>query len=232
MRPVEPGRDQPGATLDLKDEFVSLNRFAKLAAAAAVGTLALSACAANEPAQPGGGGSAGGGDQLSGQLKGQGSTAQKVAQDNWIKEFQTKNSGATITYAPDGSGAGRDGFKAGGLAFAGSDRAYKAEELSAGGFAACADGTKPIDVPVYVSPIAIAYKLDGVDELKLSADTVAKIFDKKITTWDDAAIAKENPDAELPSTKIVTPTGRLPECARSAATCAMTPALSSAAPRP
>jgi hypothetical protein len=35
-----------------------------------------------------------------------------------------------------------------------------------------------------------------------------------------------------PSTKTVTPTGTDPACARSAATWAMIPALSSAAPRP
>ena len=38
--------------------------------------------------------------------------------------------------------------------------------------------------------------------LKLSPDTLAKIFAGQITTWNDPAIAADNPDANLPSTKI------------------------------
>jgi phosphate transport system substrate-binding protein len=56
-----------------------------------------------------------------------------------------------------------------------------------------------MDLPVYVSPIAIAYNLPGVDNLQLAPDTAAKIFAGKITKWDDAAIKADNPDAKLPA---------------------------------
>ena len=59
-------------------------------------------------------------------------------------------------------------------------------------------GEDPIEVPVYVSPIAVVYNLEGVDELNLSPDTIGEIFAGKITTWNDAAIAADNPDATLP----------------------------------
>ena len=59
-----------------------------------------------------------------------------------------------------------------------------------------------VEVPVYVSPIAVVYNLDGVDELNLSPKTIGGIFEGKITKWDDAAIKADNPDAKLPSTKI------------------------------
>lgn len=49
----------------------------------------------------------------------------------------------------------------------------------------------------------MSYNLDGVEDLQLSAATLAKIFQAEITTWDDSAIAADNPDAELPSTPIV-----------------------------
>src|SRR6185312_6419051 len=49
----------------------------------------------------------------------------------------------------------------------------------------------------------LSYNLDGVAGLQLSPDTIAKIFQRQITTWDEAAIAADNPDAELPSTPIV-----------------------------
>ena len=51
-------------------------------------------------------------------------------------------------------------------------------------------------------PIAIAYNVDGVEDLVLNAEVAAKIFSGTITTWDDPAIAALNPDAKLPSTPI------------------------------
>ena len=42
----------------------------------------------------------------------------------------------------------------------------------------------------------------GVDKLSLSADTIAKIFQAQITTWNDPAIKADNPGVTLPSTKI------------------------------
>ncbi|WP_375389674.1 phosphate ABC transporter substrate-binding protein PstS [uncultured Amnibacterium sp.] len=180
-----------------------------LRAGLAIGTaltamIALSSCASNEGGGSGGSGStssSGAAASLSGTLNGVGSSAQSNAQTAWTKGFQTSNSGVTINYDPSGSGAGRTAFIGGGADFAGSDSALKTEELSST-FAACKDGTKGIDIPVYVSPIALVYNLDGVDTLNLDAPTLAKIFSGKITTWNDKSITALNPDAKLPSTKI------------------------------
>src|SRR4029077_13519385 len=56
--------------------------------------------------------------------------------------------------------------------------------------------------PTVGGPITVAYNVNGVDKLQLSADTIAKIFSAQVTTWDDPAIKADNPDASLPSTKI------------------------------
>ena len=64
-----------------------------------------------------------------------------------------------------------------------------------------------IQFPVYVAPIAVAYNLEGVDSLNLSADVVAEIFEGKIKKWNDPKIAKENEGVELPDTDI-TPVNR------------------------
>ncbi|WP_252974476.1 phosphate ABC transporter substrate-binding protein PstS [Janibacter melonis] len=173
-------------------------RRASLPAALAL-TFALTAC--GESTSTSDSGASAGGETVSGSIKGMGASSQQAAVEKWKADFESANASATVNYDPQGSGAGREQFAAGAVDFAGTDSAFEDEELDK---AKEACGGDIVQVPVYVSPIAIAYKLDGVDELKLSADTVAKIFDKKITTWDDAAIAKENPDAELPSTKIVT----------------------------
>ena len=44
--------------------------------------------------------------------------------------------------------------------------------------------------------------MDGVEELNLSPDTLASIFNSEITTWDDPAIVEDNPNAELPDAEI------------------------------
>lgn len=180
-----------------------------LRASLAIGTaltamIALSSCASNEPAPAGsaaGGSSDSAAASLSGTLNGVGSSAQSNAQTAWTKGFQTSNSGVTINYDPSGSGAGRKAFIGGGAQFAGSDSALKPDELS-GTFALCASGSKGIDIPVYVSPVALVYNLDGVKDLKLDAPTIAKIFSGKITKWNDSAIAKLNSGAKLPSSSI------------------------------
>ena len=69
--------------------------------------------------------------------------------------------------------------------------------------ATACQGGKAFDVPIYISPIAVVYKLDGVKDLQLSPKTLAGIFAGKITKWDDAAIKADNPSAKLPSKAIV-----------------------------
>ncbi|GAA3597693.1 phosphate ABC transporter substrate-binding protein PstS [Klugiella xanthotipulae] len=167
-------------------------------ALAAITTLALTSCAANES---GGTTSTSDGAALSGTIAGIGASSQGSAQEAWIASFQTANADVTINYSPDGSGAGRKAFIAGGVAFAGSDSALNDEEL-AGSFGSCAADSTAIDLPVYISPIAVIYNVDGVDNLKLDAATLAKIFKGDISTWNDPAIAALNPDATLPSANI------------------------------
>jgi phosphate transport system substrate-binding protein len=51
-------------------------------------------------------------------------------------------------------------------------------------------------------PIAVAYNVKGVDKLVLTPEVIANIFSGKITTWNDAAIAKINSGVSLPSEPI------------------------------
>src|SRR5690606_12702905 len=100
-------------------------------------------------------------------------------------------------------------FLAGGVAFAGSDAPLDVEELPQAQ-QRCGGADNLIQIPVYVSPIAVVYNLDGVEDLRLSAPTIAKIFTGRITTWTDPAIAAENPGVALPDLPI-TPVHRSDE---------------------
>lgn len=179
---------------------MKLSRIAKIGAVGAIAALALAGCASNE-----GGGTApsdGGDSGLTGTLSGSGATSQQVAVQAWTAEFQTANPDVTVDYDPAGSGTGREAFQSGAVSFAGSDRAFKIEEIEAGPFDACVEGSDLVEIPAYVSPIAIAYNVEGVDTLNLDAATIAGIFAGTITNWDDEAIAATNSGVTLPDLAI------------------------------
>lgn len=182
---------------------VRQNKLAAAAALALTGGLALSACGGSGDPAAGGGGSDNGGSgaAVSGNLAGAGASSAESAQQAWTQNFIAKNPEAQVTYDAVGSGKGREQFLSGGVQFAGSDDALKPEEITKA--AEACQGGKAFDVPIYVSPIAVVYKLDGVKDLQLSPETLAGIFAGSITSWDDAKIKADNPDATLPAKPIV-----------------------------
>ncbi|WP_449283174.1 phosphate ABC transporter substrate-binding protein PstS [Leucobacter sp.] len=181
---------------------MKLSAFAKVAAIGGIAALTLTSCAANEsaPETPADGSSASA-SSLSGELVGAGASSQGSAQEAWVTGFQTAHSGVTVNYDPTGSGAGRETFQQGASSFAGSDRAFKLEEIEAGPFDGCATGDI-VEFPAYISPIAVIFNVEGVDSLKLDASTVAQIFTGEITKWNDPAIASQNEGVELPDLNI------------------------------
>jgi phosphate transport system substrate-binding protein len=110
-----------------------------------------------------------------------------------IGAFKQQQHAVTINYQGVGSGQGRTDFANKVTDFGASDAVYKA-------------GTAPTTpffyFPTVVAPITVSYNLEGVKGLKLSADTVAKIFQAQITNWNDAAIKAENPNLKLPDQTI------------------------------
>ncbi|AIR99188.1 phosphate ABC transporter substrate-binding protein PstS [Streptomyces glaucescens] len=177
-----------------------------LGALAVSGALALTACGSDDTTgagDPTGGATAAGSikcDDAQGQLLADGSSAQKNAIDAWVKQFTSQCNGVQINYKGGGSGAGITAFTQGQVAFAGSDSALDSEEIAAS--KKVCSGGQGIDLPMVGGPIAVGFNVSGVDSLVLDAPTLAKIFDSKITNWNDPAIAKLNPDVELPDLKI------------------------------
>jgi len=186
---------------------VKATRFGRNAAIAviAAGALALTACGSDNATGSPASSQAAAGTKVTGTLTGIGSSAQGAAMDAWKTGFASANQGATVQYSPDGSGAGRKAIIDGSAQFAGSDAYLKDEELAASKAKCGPEGA--IDIPVYISPIAVAFNLPDIKELKLDAATVAKIFRGQIAKWNDPAIAALNPDVKLPDLK-VTPVNR------------------------
>ena len=176
---------------------------------AAAMTLVLSACGSDNPTEQ----KTEGGNQttetkeamapamekVSGTLAGAGASSQKAAIQAWKAGFSSANPEANVEYDPVGSGAGVKKFLAKEVSFAGSDEVLKDEDLAA---AEQRCGAPAIHLPVYISPIAVVFNLEGVDSLNLTAENVAKIFAGQITKWNDPAIAADNEGVNLPDLAI------------------------------
>ena len=133
---------------------------------------------------------------LTGKITGAGSSFQDGFDQRIITDFAKEATGASVVYQKSGSSDGKQQLADGTVDFAGSDSAIKDDEALA---------AKKADVlyfPTVLGPITVSYNLPDVTDLQLSAETLAKIMQAEITTWDDAAIKADNPDATLPSTKI------------------------------
>ena len=182
------------------------SRKALTASAALALSFSLAACGASNEESGGSGGE--GSSEAAGSIKGAGASSMEKAQNEWMAKFTEEAPDASVEYAPDGSGTGREKFINGAVDFAGSDSAMEKEEFDSAKEKGCTGET--IQFPIYVSPIAVAYNLEGIDELNLSAPVIADIFAGKIKKWNDPAIAEDNEGVDLPDTAI-TPVNRSDE---------------------
>ena len=187
-------------------------RFGRSAALLSVAALALTACSSADnggnggasstaPAGPSSAAEGGATSDVQGNLVGAGASSQEAAMTAWTQGVSSVAPNLTVQYSPDGSGAGREKFLQGATFFAGSDAAMDEEETEQAK-QVCGD-QGAFHVPAYISPIAVAYNLPGVEEnIKMDAETIARVFTGEITTWNDEAIASQNEGVELPDTPI------------------------------
>lgn len=176
---------------------MKISRMNKAAALGIAGVLAISLSAC----QSGGETTSTTTSSSRGTINGSGASSQANAQQAWRDNFAKESSGVTINYEATGSGTGREQFIGGQVAFAASDAPLTSDELTAA--AKTCGNTGVVELPVYVSPIAVAYNLPGVKDLNLSAKNVAEIFSGKVTKWNDSSIAANNPGVKLPDVQII-----------------------------
>jgi phosphate transport system substrate-binding protein len=161
--------------------------------------LALSACGGGSDASEGSGDTDAA--ELTGELSIGGASSQQSAQDAWIVGFQEVAPDVTVSYDPTGSGTGRENFVSGAFPIAGSD-AYLSDEEGELSAAKEQCGGTIIEIPNYVSPIAVIFNVEGVDELNLTPEALAGIFAGEIKKWNDPAIVESNQGVELPNATI------------------------------
>jgi ABC-type phosphate transport system substrate-binding protein len=134
-------------------------------------------------------------------IVGAGSTYAYPALDQWGADMTLD--GLDITYTPNGSAAGREGYASQQYDFAGSDIAYL---TSPDPFAGTDNSSFAYSyVPDVAGGLSFLYNIqvDGqkITNMRLSGETLAKIFTGQITNWDNPEIEHEY-GAPLPSIPI------------------------------
>jgi phosphate transport system substrate-binding protein len=131
-------------------------------------------------------------------INGSGSTFLQGYIDQCRETFKDAQPNLTVNYPNPGggSGKGRQEFADQVTEWGASDAPYPSADL------AKLKGGTFLYVPTVTAPITVSYNLPSVKKLKLTAPTIAKIFQGDVTTWNDPAIAADNPGVKLPSTKI------------------------------
>ncbi len=130
-------------------------------------------------------------------LNGAGATFPYPMYSKWFSEYHKAHPEIEINYQSIGSGGGIRQVLAGTVDFGASDGPMTDEQLSQA-------KTKILHIPTVLGADVPAYNIPGVTgELKFTPEVLAGIFMGKITSWNDPALAKANPEANLPNQPIV-----------------------------
>jgi phosphate transport system substrate-binding protein len=130
-------------------------------------------------------------------LVGAGSTLVAPLMSKWQSDFSSKSE-ITVTYGAIGSGGGIEQITSRTVDFGASDAPLTEEQFEE------ANSQGEVEqIPWALSGTVPAYNVKGAPKnLKLNGEVLAGIYLGTITSWDDPAIAKLNPGAQLPSTKV------------------------------
>lgn len=117
----------------------------------------------------------------------------------WSGEYKRLKN-VEIDYIKSGSGQGVQQMTARTLDFGCTDAPMKKEQVEA----ARAQGGEVVHVPLTMGAVAVVYNLpEATAPLKLTGQVVADIYHRKVTKWNDPAIAALNPGVPLPDKDIV-----------------------------
>ena len=115
--------------------------------------------------------------------------------NRWGADYE-KTHKVHVNYHPIGSGGGIKNLRDGMGAFAASDAPLSDFDLKG--------MPEILQIPVTAGPVCVIYNVPGLgSQLKLTGKTLAGIFAGEIISWQDPAIARDNPGMKLPHAAII-----------------------------
>ncbi len=114
---------------------------------------------------------------------------------NVVFEQFAQTHGDAVAYGGIGSGGGVRNLRDKIVDFAGSDAFLSDKEM--------AEMPPVVHIPTCMGAVVVAYNLDGVDELRLTGDLIARIFAGEVKMWNDERLQALNPDVKLPAEPIM-----------------------------
>ena len=129
-------------------------------------------------------------------LTGAGATFPYPLYSKWMSQYHVLHPNVEINYQSIGSGGGIRQITARTVDFGATDAPMTGEEIQKA-------SAKLYHIPTTLGAVVVTYNLEGLQTpLKIVPEVLADIYLGKITKWNDKRIAKENPEAKLPSTEI------------------------------
>jgi phosphate transport system substrate-binding protein len=130
-------------------------------------------------------------------INGAGATFPNPIYSKWFSEYSQLHPNVKINYQSIGSGGGIRQVTEGTVDFGASDVTMTDAQISGA-------KVKVMAIPTVLGAVVPVYNIPGVNkELNFSGDVIADIYLGKITTWNDARIAKDNPGVSLPANAIL-----------------------------
>jgi len=135
-----------------------------------------------------------GGAAQAADITGAGATFPYPIYSKWAEAYKAAT-GTGLNYQSIGSGGGIKQIKAKTVDFGASDMPLKAEDLEKEGL---------MQFPAIMGGVVPVVNLDGVTpgQLKLSGQVLGQIYLGKVTKWNAAEIAADNPGVKLPAEEI------------------------------
>jgi len=136
------------------------------------------------------------------QIEGTGSTWSELIVQQWIADVDAN--GMKVVYTGGGSSKGRKDFAQNSTDFAISEIPFQGVDEQ--GNADTSNGREYAYLPIVAGGTAFTYQLKIGDQLvrnlRLSGETITKIFTNQITNWNDPAITGDNNGRAFPSLPI------------------------------
>jgi phosphate transport system substrate-binding protein len=129
-------------------------------------------------------------------LTGAGATFPYPIYSKWFAEYSQAHPGVEINYQSIGSGGGISQVTHSIVDFGASDMPMTDQALSS-------SPVKLIHIPTVLGAVVPIFNVQGIDDVKFSPDVLADIYLHKITNWNDARIAKDNPGVRFPDQGII-----------------------------